>query len=1085
MPGRLIMDQHGVTASQDLKKDRNQAQEGHLPQKRDFAQMQTPQANGSHAQNGSLPNGLPVQAPPATNGQISNANTTASLPAPPPLDGSWRDEPVNKSLGTLIDRLAQQCFGDLNETLTKMAETSTAGPGAQPNGIVPHTTDTNEASLSKKRLLMDFASNQRDRFIKTLVLSDWARNADDMARLIDIRLWAARQADAQRFAINFFYSTKQDMRLAKMPNPNIEAALEILSTGKTSNFPDLGYLPPKRLSAKQLLKTLRGMNVTLIERLNLHEDLPPHFNDFSVANGRATFRVQDEFEVDVSVADEDPSTPFYFIDIRFLFAPPPSLSDDGLRMRLEERANATLASSGLQGCYDFLHRFVLAHKVNVLRAQASKLIRDKWFDCLQPELHRQVFTLQYWKGQRASKSWIELGISSGKQKGLNSRRPPIPRNSFRWFRQGQEVKDHHIHIDWQNLSLESILASVTAKHTQWLLHSIKERFEVLAGQNCQVDVQLNISNTDPDDCHLALSLPGLQKSVVTRFEPITGRISVSPPNRHAQHAENFINSTANADAGRALAEVLARSLQDRLAPMADAAGWTPVEQNKIVVPPAMRATLGADAVRRSMYKCSEGWGDAWALYVHFGLEGEKWFVVRIQESMEQGRPVRFMSAARRLNLSSTLADLTQASLRHIQEVAEAEVSFAVLIQELDESQLEYRIESTCSLTERGADAGPGLAIYFSMNTPTKQSGPRASLLPFKLASWIRLTPSTLTDMENGLAEVRHEVRFTVDPSKFQHLSQHLTNSTRKSDIAMNDSGALGFRVSVPFGKPYLAVIQRRLVHCDRLNHYLEVLKRFGYRCTDVGLDILSFVYSDREDLGAQITFSKDVAQSAKLKLTPIHSNPHQRIRVVLENSYHRAMNRGLMQLAWDLRVTLPLLRLFDKLESADPAGESVSVYARDVHRYTLAYKAPLPACSFAIDVTKKPSQVPGQTVVLFRCKAEAALSDGAFSQALREFSKGGGQDWFGDHVGGFGSGVAGLEEAFTKLDQTIRKCEGAANFAAKKQDTPTENLKSKPAPASTQSQQPTMQRTQSQQRPAAQPRQHSRNSVKKEVIELD
>ena len=46
MPGRLIMDQHGVTAS---KKDRSQAQEGQLPQKRDFAQMQTSQANGSHA----------------------------------------------------------------------------------------------------------------------------------------------------------------------------------------------------------------------------------------------------------------------------------------------------------------------------------------------------------------------------------------------------------------------------------------------------------------------------------------------------------------------------------------------------------------------------------------------------------------------------------------------------------------------------------------------------------------------------------------------------------------------------------------------------------------------------------------------------------------------------------------------------------------------------------------------------------------------------------------------------------------------------------------------------------------------------
>ncbi|KXS98391.1 hypothetical protein AC578_4640 [Pseudocercospora eumusae] len=1067
------MDQHRVTASQDLKKDRSQPKEGQLPQKRDFAQMQTSQPNGTHAQNGPHPNGVPVQAPPATNGQISNANTTANLPTPPPLDGSWRDEPVNKSLGTLIERLAQQCFGDLNDTLTKMAETSTAS-GAQTNGVLPHTTDTNEASLSKKRLLMDFASNQRDRFIKTLILSDWARDAEEIARLIDIQLWAARQADAQRFAINFFYSTKQDMRVAKMPNPNIEAALELLSTGKTSRFPDLGYLPPKRLSAKQLLKTLKGMNVALIERLNLHEDLPPYFNDFSVANGRATFRVPDEFEVDVSVADEDPSTPFYFIDIRFLFAPTPSLSDDGLRMHLEERVNAALASSGLQGCYDFLHRYVLAHKINALRAQASKLLRDKWFDCLQPEMHRQVFTLQYWRGQRAAKSWIELGISSGKQKGAKSRRPPTPRNSFRWFRQGQEVKDHNIDIDWQNLDLASTLASVTAKHTQWLLHSIKERFDILAGQNSQVDAQLKTSDTDPDDCQLAFSLAGLPKPIVTRFEPITGRISVSPPNRNAQQAEKFINGTANADAGRALAEVLARSVQDRLIPMADAAGWTSVDQSRIVVPPATKAMLGADAIRRSLYKCSQGWGDAWALYVHFGLEGEKWFVVRIQESIEQGRPVRFMSTARRLNLPSTLANLTQASLRHIQEVAEAEVSFAVLIQELNDSRLEYRIESTSSLTKRGADSEPGLAIYFSMNTPTKPSGSKASLLPFKLASWIRLIPSTLTNVEDGVAEVRHDVRFTVDPSKFQHLSEHLTNSTRKSDIAMNDSGALGLKVNVPFGKPYFAMIQRRLTHCDRLNYYLELLKQFGYRCTDVGLDVLSFVYSDVHDLAAQITFDKNAAQSAKLKLSPINSNPHQRIRVALEKSYNRAKNRGLTQLAWDLRVTLPLLRLFDKLESAESSGESASVYTRDVHRYTLTYKAPLPACSFAISVQRGQSQIPGPTGVQFRCKPEAALGDDALSHALREFSKGDGHEWFGDHVGGFGAGLAGLDEAFTKLDQAIRKCEGAV---VKKQGTPAEHVT--PAPNST------MQRTQSQQRPSAQPRKQSRNSHKQEVIELD
>lgn len=87
-------------------------------------------------------------------------------------------------MGTMIYRLSQSCFRDLNDILGKMADQPLQH--GQANGAAPRTYDNDEGSLSKKRLFMEFANGQRDRFIKALVLSDWARNADDMGRLISV-----------------------------------------------------------------------------------------------------------------------------------------------------------------------------------------------------------------------------------------------------------------------------------------------------------------------------------------------------------------------------------------------------------------------------------------------------------------------------------------------------------------------------------------------------------------------------------------------------------------------------------------------------------------------------------------------------------------------------------------------------------------------------------------------------------------------------------------------------------------------------------------------------------------------------------
>ena len=178
------------------------------------------------------------------------AAAPAGPDGPPPLDQSWRETIHNKSLGQLMERVAGQCYYDLNTVLTEMAEIPVEPQGQQVNGIVPHTgQDISEGSLLKKRKLMDFANSQRDRFIKTLVLSDWCRNEEEKGRLIDVKVWQDAQTFAHRSCTQAVANTKNNMIPAKMPNPNIEGAMEVLASSKASWIPDMGYIPPKRLSA--------------------------------------------------------------------------------------------------------------------------------------------------------------------------------------------------------------------------------------------------------------------------------------------------------------------------------------------------------------------------------------------------------------------------------------------------------------------------------------------------------------------------------------------------------------------------------------------------------------------------------------------------------------------------------------------------------------------------------------------------------------------------------------------------------------------------------------------------------------------
>lgn len=148
-------------------------------------------------------------------------------------------------LSTLLMRVSQECYNDLNEVLRKMADIPLAQQlnGAFANGMGPHASQQNvESNRQKKLLLMRFAQENRAKFIKLLVLTEWGKkSASEVAKLIDVFAWAVEQTTHMNNVDAQVEEIKKLSNHARQNNPDIKTALEILSTGKASWMPTVGF----------------------------------------------------------------------------------------------------------------------------------------------------------------------------------------------------------------------------------------------------------------------------------------------------------------------------------------------------------------------------------------------------------------------------------------------------------------------------------------------------------------------------------------------------------------------------------------------------------------------------------------------------------------------------------------------------------------------------------------------------------------------------------------------------------------------------------------------------------------------------
>jgi mediator of RNA polymerase II transcription subunit 14 len=239
MPGILIMDDSGAIGALGAREGENKkrSHDGKLvngdPPRREAASANA--QSGASAVNGAS---LSVSA-------LSTPTVDQLAQLPPEIRHIASE--FYHPLGKMLVRIAQECYNQLSSVVTSMAEmpSDVYSNGNMSNGmggLANGNLATSEANKQKKLKLLKFAQEQRGKFIKLLVLTDWGRRSSvDVCKLVDLFQWTKDQQYSIDSVDFQMLNIKMESNRLRQANPDIRTALEVLSTGKAAWIPDVCF----------------------------------------------------------------------------------------------------------------------------------------------------------------------------------------------------------------------------------------------------------------------------------------------------------------------------------------------------------------------------------------------------------------------------------------------------------------------------------------------------------------------------------------------------------------------------------------------------------------------------------------------------------------------------------------------------------------------------------------------------------------------------------------------------------------------------------------------------------------------------
>ena len=982
-------------------------------------------SNGVHApMNGIYTNGIST-TPSEVQPRISNAIENLVGQLPPEIEHiTFGYTP----LSTLVSRLVQETFNGLTDVINDMSEMSPphTSQNAPPNHFHAQVNGSGEPSQSnvqKKLRMLNFAGDRRAQFIKILILSKWARRADEVGKVIDLNVWGRQRLQEYQDCIAWMGELKRRLVPLKDPNPDIKTAIEVLSLGKATWVPGLEYIPPAVLTPKEMLSALRRINTLLSIRLNLHEDIPPVFRDYSIGSGRVTFRVPDEFELDLSIAEEDPSSQLYFIDFRLNFYPVSAgLPSGRLRDEVEGKANDILRREGLQDLFDFLHSLVLTHKLSILRNQAYAMARGYWSETLTVEaVHRSV-VVQYWLKRPGGKNWIEIGLERGTEsRPAHSSSPQVlPRIAVRWFRGGREVPDVKVGMDLGNLSLPDSLQQVIALHTSYVFEEIASRLRksLLYAKGC-LRLRYQPSTTEPTEVSLVIQLTP-SKAVKIVQEPVSGKFVLLPASQMNSNAEFKLNQLIDPAIEGASQLAAFRSLvsQEEIETSVGSSGWEMVRILNTSQDNLQRV-FGKE-VQKPRYFTKQAWNPSWLLAFATSLEGDSLWIVNMHSTKtsqdiaiaKQNHKSACKAAYRILpqGTKPLVIDVSPSALAKVERIAAGMIARYMDSHYLASHRISYRIQTVARIS---TSRRTSLLINF----------------PKKRASTLNRSPD-LPDLSWAHETIKLEYRGLDNSSTLAvHVaSTHLSHAipdikdliSKVPSIVFHTildpetgiaSEALSFHILTKIGESTIPNLISRLSAIGLLLDSVSAIKSNNAEIKTVSLSQIKFIYRSKP-----ICLSATIQLHARAPVTLSLSNPNPHLRIIgpLVASLR---SKGVAAVLSVMQSTQSLLDALARLESSHSEG-GLEILTRSEEWYQVRYSAPYTKGGFDIQLRRRRDDLKWFIPENLIKKGDAANEE--FEDGLKLLMKTKHAGWFGVN-GGMIADLQGVEDMMMNIDEVWRK----------------------------------------------------------------
>lgn len=294
------------------------------------------------------------------------------------------------SLGLLLEHLVQKTYHEL----TVLAE------------LLPRKMD-----MEKKIEIVKFAQSTRQSFIRLLALVKWAGSAAKVDKCAAISSFL----DQQSFlfvdtADMLSRMARENLVHARLPNFCLPHAVDVLTMRQYKRMPACikeRIVPPDPITSTEKESVLHRLDQIIQHRL-VTSELPPQLANLTIEDGRVKFCVPQEFEVTLTLMEDNKTIPWRLLNIEILVQDPDTGDGKSLVHSLQVNYIHQLVQSRLFGddkplvdMYNVLHTFCQSLQLEVLYSQVQRLISERWGEHVMIDKYTagECLMISYWRSQ--------------------------------------------------------------------------------------------------------------------------------------------------------------------------------------------------------------------------------------------------------------------------------------------------------------------------------------------------------------------------------------------------------------------------------------------------------------------------------------------------------------------------------------------------------------------------------------------------------------------------------------------------------------------------------------------------------------